>query len=169
MSRQKSFLLAMGSLVFSLTFLLGCGSMPDSPASPDTNLCGEVVTSTQAIESGDNYYPENEGKSGGEVEKLIFKLRLCHVSRTDVSPLTVSFWSHMAGGQAPYTYVWDFGNEAVSTEAAPTYTYDAAGDYLVRLMAQDALGVSLVESVGVFLSLDGVLGDVMGGLPKITP
>ena len=46
---------------------------------------------------------------------------------------TVQFTDATHGGMAPYTYAWDFGDGSTSTEASPSHTYAAAGDYTVKL------------------------------------
>ena len=43
----------------------------------------------------------------------------------------------------PLTYIWDFGDGATGTGAAPTHTFTAAGDYTVSLTVNDGLLDSL--------------------------
>lgn len=45
-----------------------------------------------------------------------------------------------AGGQAPFTYLWDFGDNSTSTQAYPTHNYAQAGSYLICLTITDANG-----------------------------
>ncbi len=49
-----------------------------------------------------------------------------------VAPATVTFENTSSDADS---YVWDFGDGNTSTEATPTYTYDASGNYLVKLKA----------------------------------
>jgi len=43
-------------------------------------------------------------------------------------------------GDAPFTYLWDFGNGDVSAEESPNYQYNALGTYLVCLSVVDNSG-----------------------------
>jgi PKD repeat protein len=45
-------------------------------------------------------------------------------------------------GQAPFTYLWDFGDNSTSTLASPTHNYAVAGQYTVCLSITDANGCS---------------------------
>ena len=49
----------------------------------------------------------------------------------------VQFTSQIAGGFAPYSYEWDFGDGNTSTSKAPTHTYKSAGSYTVFLKVTD--------------------------------
>lgn len=55
-------------------------------------------------------------------------------------PLTVSFTNLVTGGEAPYLYSWDFNGDGVedSEDANPTFTYNAVGDYPVKLYVVDS-------------------------------
>ncbi|NME67423.1 PKD domain-containing protein [Flammeovirga aprica] len=54
--------------------------------------------------------------------------------------LMVTFENKTIGGA---TYAWDFGDgKGTSSEENATYTYDAAGDYTVKLTSENANGVS---------------------------
>lgn len=52
----------------------------------------------------------------------------------------VSFLPFVTGGNAPYTYFWDFGNGETSNEEKPLYTYIVPGDYTVTLTVDDSSG-----------------------------
>ena len=57
------------------------------------------------------------------------------------APKTVAFTSTVTQpGPGPLTYLWDFGNGASSTQANPTYTYTAAGNYTVTVVVTNAAG-----------------------------
>ena len=60
-----------------------------------------------------------------------------NVTAGDV-PLTVQFNDTSTG--SPTTWLWDFGDDATSTEQHPVYTYTAAGTYSVNLTATNAAG-----------------------------
>jgi len=52
---------------------------------------------------------------------------------------TVTF-SNTTTGVAPFTFAWDFGDGATSTDESPTHAYGAAGTYTVTLTATNAVG-----------------------------
>ncbi|MFC2073008.1 DUF4349 domain-containing protein [Chloroflexota bacterium] len=52
----------------------------------------------------------------------------------------------IAGGFAPYSYEWDFGNGNTSTSEAPTYAYKSAGSYAVSLTVTDDRGNTDTET-----------------------
>jgi PKD repeat protein len=56
------------------------------------------------------------------------------------APLTVHFFDQSAGN--PTTWAWDFNNDATvdSTAQNPSYTYDAAGTYAVKLTVANTAG-----------------------------
>nr|MDT0657493.1 ThuA domain-containing protein [Micromonospora sp. DSM 115978] len=67
------------------------------------------------------------------------------------APLTVEFSSE--GSRDPdggaLTYAWDFGDGQTSTEADPTHTYAAAGNYTAQLTVTNPNGRSAVANVPV--------------------
>jgi uncharacterized protein YkwD len=46
------------------------------------------------------------------------------------------------GGQQPVQYRWDFGDGTTSAEAQPSHTFTTPGTYNVKLVAENAFGVS---------------------------
>jgi len=49
----------------------------------------------------------------------------------------IFFYVEVAGGFAPYSYQWDFGDGNTSTEATPVHAYDSTGSYDVSVMVTD--------------------------------
>jgi len=52
----------------------------------------------------------------------------------------VTLRATVSGGEAPYTYLWDFGDGGTSTEVAPTHVYSAPGRYRVQVRVTDSRG-----------------------------
>jgi PKD repeat protein len=59
-------------------------------------------------------------------------------------PLTVNFTNTSTGGDAPFTYEWDFNNDGIvdSTAENPSHTYTSTGSYTVKLKVTDTNGDS---------------------------
>jgi len=45
----------------------------------------------------------------------------------------ITFRANVSGGFTPYSYEWDFGDGATSTNVMPVHAYRGAGDYTVKL------------------------------------
>jgi len=58
----------------------------------------------------------------------------------------VRFSAETAGGFAPYSYQWDFGDGNTSTDKAPTHSYKAADSYTVSLQVTDDRGNTDTET-----------------------
>ena len=43
----------------------------------------------------------------------------------------MTFSANVSGGVGSYTYIWNFGDGSSSTEATPSHTYAADGNYTV--------------------------------------
>jgi PKD repeat protein len=70
------------------------------------------------------------------------------------APLAVAFTSNVAGGTYPYTYAWDFGDGASSTEANPSHTYSESGIYNVKLTVTDSASRQVTSEVTVTVKSD---------------
>ncbi|MFC1966702.1 DUF4349 domain-containing protein [Chloroflexota bacterium] len=57
----------------------------------------------------------------------------------------------IAGGFAPYSYEWDFGDGNTSTLSAPVHTYKASGSYTVSLKVTDDRGNTDTETRGEYI------------------
>ncbi|QYK05251.1 immune inhibitor A domain-containing protein [Shewanella zhangzhouensis] len=60
------------------------------------------------------------------------------------SGATANFTSTVTGGDGNYSYFWDFGNGASSTQANPSYTYGNTGTYELSLTVTDGKGVGVI-------------------------
>ncbi len=74
------------------------------------------------------------------------------------SGLEASFTNQSANATS---YSWDFGDGGMSSEANPTYTYGASGDYDVTLTAMDNMGQSDFITKKVSVSDASFTADVM--------
>ncbi len=63
-------------------------------------------------------------------------------TRTVKEGSTIQFWADVSGGFSPYTYEWDFGDGATSTDANPAHIYRSSGDFTVTLKVTDDKGTS---------------------------
>jgi PKD repeat protein len=57
------------------------------------------------------------------------------------TPRTLSFATYVVNGTAPYTYLWNFGDEGTSGANFPDHTYAEDGEYLVTLTVTDHEGL----------------------------
>jgi PKD repeat protein len=66
---------------------------------------------------------------------------------TGAAPLEVQFTCDASGGDAPLSFVWDFGDGTQSTLQNPSHTYTIAGMYTAMCSVTDANGDSATSSV----------------------
>jgi chitodextrinase len=57
----------------------------------------------------------------------------------------INFEGNASGGIEPYTWLWDFGEENMSTEQEPYHTYINEGVYEVTLTVNDSMGVTAFD------------------------
>lgn len=69
-------------------------------------------------------------------------------SRTDVG-LSAAFAVAVAGGTAPFRYLWEFGDGNASTSADPSHAYATAGWYEVRVNVTDNVGRLATATVSI--------------------
>ncbi len=74
---------------------------------------------------------------------------------TGAAPLDVEFTTTVTDpeGDEPFTYAWDFGDGATSTEANPAHTYAATGTYTAKVTVTDAAGRAKAASVPVVATI----------------
>ncbi len=63
--------------------------------------------------------------------------------------LTVTLGAAIAGGTAPFTFIWSLGDGAGSPNASLTHTYAAAGTYEASVIVRDATGREVTQSINV--------------------
>lgn len=69
-------------------------------------------------------------------------------------PLPVAFSSTVVGGNAPFTYSWNFGDGGTSTDQNPSHTYTVASTYTVIVTVRDVDGDVASDTVTVNVSDD---------------
>jgi PKD repeat protein len=65
------------------------------------------------------------------------------------APLTVNFTTSVSGGASPYSYKWDFGDEATSSDQNPSHTFSDKGDYSVTLTVTDSDNSQATDSLSI--------------------
>ena len=68
------------------------------------------------------------------------------------APLMVDFSSTVTGGEAPFTYAWDFGDGGNSPAANPSHTYTIPGMFTITLQVTDNDGDFDVQFLEVAVS-----------------
>lgn len=72
----------------------------------------------------------------------------------------LDFQAIASGGTAPYTYLWDFGDDETSVEKNPTHTYTTPGNYAVVLTVTDADSNSALDTAWAYVKGDNPPPDV---------
>ncbi len=86
-------------------------------------------------------------------------------TQSGLVPLTVHFTATPLGGQAPYTYAWDFGDGSPrSSDQNPIHTYTATGTYPVQVTAQDSTGA--VSTGGLTITVSVPTPPVINSMAK---
>jgi alpha-tubulin suppressor-like RCC1 family protein/PKD repeat protein len=67
-------------------------------------------------------------------------------------PFTVHFTGSGSGGIPPFTYLWDFGDGATSTEQNPTHSYTLMGNYTVTFTVRDTTNQTAIDTLAVAAS-----------------
>jgi len=82
----------------------------------------------------------------------------------------VWFYEQIAGGFAPYSFEWDFGDGNTATGASPVHVYKSPGTYTVSLSVTDDRGNTDVEIRSEYITIlpgwnaGGVAGSAWNGL-----
>jgi len=77
-------------------------------------------------------------------------------------PLTETLTAVADGGQAPYTYAWDFGDGSQGTGDGPIHVYTALGDYVATVTATDSASQTAQASVLVKVIPPPAIASVRG-------
>lgn len=65
------------------------------------------------------------------------------------TPLAVQFYGSGAGGSAPYSFAWKFGDGSFAAVQSPSHVYSAAGSYFAKLWVNDSASGSASSSVSI--------------------
>lgn len=65
------------------------------------------------------------------------------------APVEVTFSCSVSGGQPPYSFLWQFGDGAESTEQNPKHTYNSNGIYSAKVTAVDGNGLSASKTITI--------------------
>jgi len=113
-----------------------------------TTMTGRIITHTYTTEGTYDISLYVEDQYGIYAED--FTTALIHPSGSMVADaggpyssqvdIPIQFAGSVQGGTAPYTWSWDFGDGATSTEQNPTHAYSALGTYTATLTVMDSLG-----------------------------
>jgi len=94
------------------------------------------------------------------------------IPETGLVPLEVQFSATPIGGSPPYTYFWDFKDQANSTLQNPAYIFSAENTYKVHLTVEDSEGDTAEDSVTITVAdeLYSISGSILDeqGMSEIT-
>jgi hypothetical protein len=81
-------------------------------------------------------------------------------------PNEVWVWNLSSGGEAPYTYLWSFGDGTSSVDPYPTHVYANGGPYQLCLTIADASGCTSTYCDDVSIDENGIYtGLIVDGRP----
>jgi len=144
---MRSFLL-LGCLVGVPFALVGCGGgeTPSTPAPPSTVAAPQATGST----------------APPAAEEEEYELDVIAEAEPDegAPPLKVQFTASVeeeSGG--PFSFKWDFGDGATSTEQNPAHSYTKVGEYTATLTVTDQKGNKGTDEIDIFVETEEEGGD----------
>ncbi len=109
----------------------------------------------------------NGAGANASITVSISKLTINASESTYATPVgrSVAFAGNaVGGGGAPYSYLWNFGDNVTASGADANHSYADAGNYTVTLSVTDALHVTVVDDLPV-LEVGAPLAAVIGFTP----
>ena len=139
-------ILVLSCLVVGLLVLAACGPS-EKPATPTT-------TAAPAAKPTPTTTPPPTAENKEEEE---YELDVIAEAEPDegAPPLKVQLTASVeeeAGG--PFTYSWDFGDGAKSTEQNPGHTYEKVGEYTATLTVTNQKGNKGTDEVDIFVETE---------------
>jgi PKD domain len=100
------------------------------------------------------------GSANGSITVIVnppLTATLATNASTPRAGVPIGFTAHVAGGEAPYTFRWEFGDGTPPLDgtASVDHSYARAGSYAIRVTIADALGVSTVGEGNLTVELPG--------------
>jgi PKD repeat protein len=136
--------LMLACLVGAPILFAGCGGSEKTPstATPATTVAPSAPPTTAA---------------GTAEEEEEYELDVIAEADPDegAPPLKVQFTASVeeeSGG--PFTFKWDFGDGATSTEQNPVHTYDKVGEYTATLTVADQKNNKGTDEIDIFVETD---------------
>jgi len=99
----------------------------------------QTNTQIEQIKGRMQYLEESSATSSiaVDLEQSALSVEFTASSRTVKEGESITFQPNLSGGFSPYSYQWDFGDGATSTEANPSHSYRNDGTYTVTLKVTD--------------------------------
>ncbi len=117
-----------------------------------TPLFSGPKTASLVVTSDDTYEPTQsvilQGTGGSA---LPLEATINADPGVGMAPLDVHFTADITGGQPPYRYYWNFGDQTVSEETAPLHTYAESKLYNASLQVEDVHGATASAGKLVFV------------------
>ena len=128
--------------------VIGCGGggAPEQSKAPATTVAPQKATPTTAAPT-----------AKGEEEDEEYELDVIAEAEPDegAPPLKVQFTASVEEEEGgPWSYAWDFGDGAKSTEQNPMHTYDKVGEYTATLTVTDQKGNKGTDEIDIFVETD---------------
>ncbi|MFB3850666.1 MAG: Ig-like domain-containing protein [Acidobacteriota bacterium] len=84
------------------------------------------------------------------------------------APLSAVLTAAVTGGQAPYTYAWDFGDGQTGTGNVTSHTYTTAGTYTATVTVTDNTAATATASVTITVTGPAIENPVITSVSKAT-
>lgn len=84
------------------------------------------------------------------------------------APLSAVLTAAVTGGQAPYTYAWDFGDGQTGTGNVTSHTYTTAGTYTATVTVTDNTAATATASVTITVTGPAITPPVITSVSKAT-
>jgi PKD repeat protein len=150
--------LLVGCLVAGLGFAAGCGPSGTKPSGTTTStVTAKPTSSTTAPAAAE--------------EQEDYELDVIAEAEPDegAPPLKVQFTASVEEETgSPFTFAWEFGDGAKSTDQNPVHTYDKVGEYTATLTVTNQKGNKGTDEIDVFVEneeegVEGGAGEGAGG------